>query len=262
MSAAMSLAKAYREKVVGGIRASVKRHILDDWNTNAVAFGPSFGYRDSSWINRRISNVKADAKNGIQSARVDVELAATRTDKKNRSEMARLIPVSIRKEVGGHEAIDKFRQANLDRITSLADSEIEELRGILEDAEVKSMRVDDLADAIARRLDVTESRAALLARDQTLKLNAALTQKRQTQSGIERYEWSTSGDERVRPMHADLDGQEFYWTDPPETNEDGDENAPGEDYQCRCVPIPILPELPDDDDDTEDSDDSDSEDDD
>jgi SPP1 gp7 family putative phage head morphogenesis protein len=248
MVAAMGLVKAYRDKVVGGVRASVKRHILDEWNTNAIAFGPNFGHRDSAWINRRISNVKADAKQAIRDTVPDVELAATRVDTKNKSEMARLIPVSIRKEVGGHEAIDKFRQANLDRITSLTDSGIEELRDLLEDAEIKSMRVEDLADLIEEKLGVSESKAALLARDQTLKLNAALTQKRQTQSGIEKYEWSTSDDERVRPAHADLDGQEFYWSDPPVTNDDGDENAPGEDYQCRCVAIPILPDLPDDDD--------------
>lgn len=44
-------------------------------------------------------------------------------------------------------------------------------------------------------------------------------------------------------MHQELDGTEQSWDDPPVTNEDGDRNHPGEDYQCRCVAYPILDEL-------------------
>jgi hypothetical protein len=49
----------------------------------------------------------------------------------------------------------------------------------------------------------------------------------------------------VRERHAELDGERFRWDDPPVTNEDGDENHPGEDYQCRCTAYPVLPELGD-----------------
>ena len=35
----------------------------------------------------------------------------------------------------------------------------------------------------------------------------------------------------------------FDWDDPPVTNDDGDTNAPGEDYRCRCVAIPQIAEL-------------------
>lgn len=90
---------------------------------------------------------------------------------------------------------------------------------------------------------MTASKAELLARDQTLKLNAAISRTRQQAAGISKYYWTTVGDERVRKMHDDLDGKLFSWDDPPITNEAGDHNHPGEDYQCRCTASPYLPEF-------------------
>ena len=65
--------------------------------------------------------------------------------------------------------------------------------------------------------DVTESRAKLIARDQTSKMNGAFNEARQTSLGIDRYVWQTSGDERVREEHQANDGQVFSWNDPPAT---------------------------------------------
>lgn len=82
---------------------------------------------------------------------------------------------------------------------------------------------------------VTESRARLIARDQTAKLNSALNQQRQQNLGIEEYVWRTSGDgDRVRESHRENNGKTFRWDDPPETGH------PGEDIQCRCIAIPII----------------------
>ena len=41
-------------------------------------------------------------------------------------------------------------------------------------------------------------------------------------------------------MHKDLDGKIFEFANPPITNEKGDRNNPGEDWQCRCEAIPIV----------------------
>lgn len=151
--------------------------------------------------------------------------------------------ISLRATPGVATAIQKFRSDNLGRITSLVSDQISELRGLLEEAETGSWRVEELRERIRERLDVTRSKADFLARDQTLKLNGQITRARQTQAGITHYTWSTSGDERVREEHEDLDGTIQAWDDPPVTNADGDTNHPGEDYQCRCVAIPIVPDL-------------------
>jgi SPP1 gp7 family putative phage head morphogenesis protein len=96
------------------------------------------------------------------------------------------------------------------------------------------MRYEGLADEIKAIGDVTDSRAKLIARDQTSKMNGAMTMLRQTSLGISRYIWQTAGDERVREEHADLDGQAFAWDAPPS------EGNPGEPVNCRCVAIPVI----------------------
>ena len=74
-----------------------------------------------------------------------------------------------------------------------------------------------------------------LTRDQTSKLTGQLNQARQTELGIARYRWQTSGDERVRPTHNDNDGQVFAWNSPPPAT-----GHPGEDVQCRCGAIAVI----------------------
>ena len=97
----------------------------------------------------------------------------------------------------------------------------------------------DIQDILSDRMDVTDSRAKLIARDQTAKLNGRFTQERQTDAGIDSYVWRTVGDERVRETHAEVDGETFQWASAPEET---DGNHPGEDYQCRCFAEPVLPE--------------------
>ncbi len=82
---------------------------------------------------------------------------------------------------------------------------------------------------------VTTSRAKLIARDQSSKLNSALSQQRQQNLGVEEYVWRTSGDERVRDNHRSKNGKTFRWDNPPK-----DTGHPGQDIQCRCVAQPII----------------------
>lgn len=92
----------------------------------------------------------------------------------------------------------------------------------------------ELSKKLQERADVSKSRAELIARDQTLKLNGAINQAKQTELGIDGYIWNTSNDEKVRKSHKALAGQEFSWSAPP------DVGHPGQDIQCRCVAIPII----------------------
>ena len=74
-----------------------------------------------------------------------------------------------------------------------------------------------------------------ITRDQTNKTIGGLTQVRQTQLGIESYQWITSQDERVRPSHVRNSGQIFEWGKPP-----SETGAPGDDTLCRCVGAPVV----------------------
>lgn len=85
---------------------------------------------------------------------------------------------------------------------------------------------------LQKRYKVTASRAKIISRDQTSKTIGSLTEARHKQVGIQRYEWATAGDERVRPVHSDLNGTKRSWDD--------SGIKPGEEILCRCVAIPVI----------------------
>ena len=131
-------------------------------------------------------------------------------------------------------AVAEATAANVGLIKSIPTEYLEKVGKSVTDNFVEGIRWEDLAKDIERVGDVTESRAKLIARDQTSKMNGAFNEVRQTSLGIDQYIWQTSGDERVREEHAANDGQVFAWNDPPATGH------PGEDIQCRCVAIPYF----------------------
>lgn len=136
-----------------------------------------------------------------------------------------------------------FVQENVRLITSVVDRGLGQVARLVERATARGTRAEVLARQILERFDVTTSRAELIARDQVLKLHGAVTRLRQEALGIRRYTWSTSLDERVREMHAELEGTEQRWDDPPVVSEDGRREHPGGDFQCRCVAVPIIDEI-------------------
>lgn len=114
---------------------------------------------------------------------------------------------------------------------------------VLQDPLNQGRSVSDIAKLLEEQAGYSTSRAVLTARDQTLKLYGQIQQERQQNAGIERYVWTTSLDERVRPDHADLDGSIQRWADPPVVDQrTGRRGHPGFDYQCRCTAVAVLDE--------------------
>lgn len=93
----------------------------------------------------------------------------------------------------------------------------------------------DLSAALEERYSVSRERAKLIAENEIGTLNAKLNAIRQGRAGVKRFKWSTSDDERVRPEHAEIDGQVFEWATGHPT-----EGRPGEPIRCRCVAIPVF----------------------
>lgn len=123
---------------------------------------------------------------------------------------------------------------NVGLIQSIPNQQLEQVGQVVAEGWASGTRVETIRKQIEERFDVSQSRAELIARDQVGKLNAQLNQERQESLGVTTYTWQSSSDSRVRPMHRDLDGTTHRWDDPPITNEEGDRNHPGQDYQCRC----------------------------
>ena len=133
-------------------------------------------------------------------------------------------------------------RTNVDLIKSIPDQYFDKITDAVERNWAGGGRWENLVDRIEEIGDVTENRAALIARDQTSKMTGAFNQIRQTDLGIEKYIWETSEDERVRDSHAEVDGQEFRWDEPGPVagSVAGEPCHPQEDISCRCVGRPVF----------------------
>jgi SPP1 gp7 family putative phage head morphogenesis protein len=161
----------------------------------------------------------------------------------------------IFKDRGWDSRVDHFAARNASLIKSIPErlhGEVSELvLGAMQSGRLAGGRgrdPDTLRDDLEDRFGVSESRARLIARDQTTKFYSAVNHARQRELGVERFVWRTVGDERVRDEHDELEGQIFDYDDPPEVG------MPGDDVQCRCYAEPVLDDLFDDDDSDEDED--------
>jgi SPP1 gp7 family putative phage head morphogenesis protein len=155
-----------------------------------------------------------------------------------------LLGIDPRHVTGVPSVIEHARVSNVRLITNASEAFLAQVRQVLEENEGQS--VETIRKALQERVGVSRSRATLIARDQTLKLNAQISQHRQRAAGLKKYTWSGSLDEREREGHLRLEGRVCSWDDPPDTTdkEDGtDHNHPGEDIQCRCAAIPYVEEL-------------------
>lgn len=134
----------------------------------------------------------------------------------------------------GKVLVSEFVERNVDLITEAGRAYVDQVRDIFKDDATFGKRVETIKAEILARGNVSESRAELIARDQTLKLNGEINREQQERAGVDQYVWSTSLDERVRDTHQALEGRTFAWSDPPEIGH------PGEDFQCRCAAIPVI----------------------
>lgn len=133
--------------------------------------------------------------------------------------------------LSGQDVEDEIAAA-IERFTSL-------IRGLSADAErrvgetvwreyLKQTPRREVGKLLSEQLQVGRTRANLIAKDQTLKLSAQLNQERQEQVGITQYVWRTAEDERVRPTHAERNGEVYEW-------DDVSQIKPGEEINCRCT---------------------------
>lgn len=174
-------------------------------------------------------------------ARGAAETQAKRIDKKNSVSTKAQI-----KQLRGVEPfddsmtdlVDLFVEGNVGLIQNITQTQAEQIGQIVQANLVAGKTARETSQEIQERTGVAESRAKMLARDQTSKLNAQLSAARLGRAGISKYEWSTSRDERVRDSHAEKEGNIYEFADPP-----ADTGNPGEDFNCRCVAIPVLDTL-------------------
>lgn len=126
---------------------------------------------------------------------------------------------------------------NLSLIKGVNEDQIRKLRALFLRAGRQGIRSEDLTAQVQKILKTSETRAKLIARDQTSKLSGQLDDAKQTSMGITHYFWRSSLDERVRPTHQGFNGKRYSW------DEGSPEGHPGQPVNCRCTAEPDLDSL-------------------
>lgn len=127
---------------------------------------------------------------------------------------------------------------NVNWIKSISQEYHDRVETIIYQGVRRGESITEMARSLREVADISEKRAKFIARDQTGSIYGDMTHRRQQKAGIAKFEWSTSGDERVRESHRELDGKVFTWEKGAEV--DGRRIWPGTDYNCRCVALPVI----------------------
>lgn len=150
------------------------------------------------------------------------------------------VPIVLTENMKAAIAEDYTHNLNL-YIKDWYSQDIIKLRERVQEAVDYGYRSNHMRDVLTAEYGVAERKAAFLARQESSLLVSKYRETRYKDAGLNRYVWSTSDDIRVRHDHKKLEGKIFDWDHPPITDEaTGTRNNPGEDYNCRCVALPIV----------------------
>lgn len=138
------------------------------------------------------------------------------------------------------QALRGYLDENVRLITSLPLEAGQRVHELTMEALSNSTRASEIAKEIRRTGDVTESRATLIARTEVSRTQTGLTEVRAKHIGCPGYHWDTAEDGDVRPSHKAMQGKYVAWDSPPTL--DGMMGHAGSFPNCRCRPIPVLPE--------------------
>lgn len=137
------------------------------------------------------------------------------------------------------EMLEKWVSNNVELIKTVSGQSLEKMKELVYQNYMKGSTTTGIVKEIQRQYGMSKRHAKLIARDQTAKLNADITESQQRDAGVSRYKWSGVMDQRERKSHRELEGKTFSWDNPPDVG--GDRRChPGQDYQCRCCAIPVF----------------------
>jgi SPP1 gp7 family putative phage head morphogenesis protein len=142
------------------------------------------------------------------------------------------------------QAISKEYTLNMKLdIKGWLEEEVVQLRRRMEKSTWQGNRYESMVSTIKRRYGVADSKAKILARQETNLLVTKLKECRYLEAGVPDYRWrcvKASPNHPVRPYHLKNDGKIFSWKNPPVVNARGERKHPGCDYNCRCIAIPVV----------------------
>lgn len=140
------------------------------------------------------------------------------------------------------DAINASIQENVALIKSIPQHYMTEVEGIVMRGYTRGRDLQYISDELRHRYGVTKRRAALIARDQSNKLNATITQARRVELGLFKAIWVHSGGGK-EPRHSHVKaGRDKLEFDVREgAYIDGEYILPGELINCLCTSKTVLP---------------------
>lgn len=199
--------------------------------------------RDIETIDREFSKLRlrVGERNPVPQEKVDG--IASAVDAHNRNEVKRdfqrIAKVNpLLDDAGLRQRFKEFSRQNANLIQDLDDEALSRVESRVREGIQSGERYETVAKSISEQTNIAKSRAKLIARDQTSKLNSDLNRVRQRKNGIRRYEWMSASDSRVRDSHVDLHRTIRRWDNPHPT-----EGHPGDAVNCRCVSRGIVKDV-------------------
>jgi SPP1 gp7 family putative phage head morphogenesis protein len=134
-------------------------------------------------------------------------------------------------------------------IKGLVEDQIIKLKGRVAASVQVGTRYSNLVKGIQAEYGVSQSRARLIARQESKSLVNSYAETRYEDAGVQEYKWKAvhgTAAHPVRPIHQALNdasekhGKTYRFDDPPIVDETGRRANPGFDFNCRCRAIPIV----------------------
>ena len=247
----------YREALADFIRTMVNRITTSLSKKNLV---DAVAISDDDYINSLIEVLASIAGESIEDR---AKLLATRfvntVHYQNKTQFTRNFKNAfdvdlssiIEKEILG-DTLSVAIQQNVELIKSIKNDFINDIGSSVFANYKSGFRHGELINEIRARGNVSYSRAKLIARDQTAKVNADFEEERNKKLGFDIYKWKGAGDERERESHLVLNNMLCRYSDPTVYSDDdgktwkkrksigGFIGKCGDDYQCRCLAVPYI----------------------
>jgi SPP1 gp7 family putative phage head morphogenesis protein len=182
-----------------------------------------------------------------------IELAPAASAEKDFRQAARSLGIHPELKLDTRKRLAETYNNNLKlKVKDFSKKQVQDLRDQVEENAQSGYRFEELIKRFNRRYEITQNKAKFLARQETALYMSKFRSLHFGEMGITHYRWSTSHDAKVRPTadakgderlndHRSLDGRIFRYDDPPIVDRATGRRAnPGEDYNCRCVDIPVV----------------------
>jgi SPP1 gp7 family putative phage head morphogenesis protein len=205
---------------------------------DAVAKGPATKELKST-ISRLRKQLRVDEK---PAARMADEINQLHIDTLNKlvSPVTASIPLWRGTSLADKAVLSSAMKENVQLIKSIPSQLLDETEELISEHLADGARVETIANALQSRFEIAQRRAETIARTESSKLAAQLTEQRATSVGIDYYIWSTSLDARVRDSHKAMEGTHQRFDDPPTPPGEDEAVNPGEAFNCRCTALPDV----------------------